>query len=124
MYKDFRHFCQTAHSKPGSAWVWSSPEGLRVINLFTQEAAHNHVSKPGKATVKHVNHALRELRRLMDAEKFHSLALSRVATGVGGVDWDEVSRLVNKHLGDLNVPVYVYVTFQKGVVANEPESLR
>ena len=64
---------------------------------------------------------LRELRRLMDAEKFHSLALPRLATGVGGLNWDDVSPLITKHLGDLQVPVYVYVTFHKGVAANEPE---
>jgi O-acetyl-ADP-ribose deacetylase (regulator of RNase III) len=73
-----------------------------------------------EATVEHVNHALRELHKLMETEKFTSLALPRLATGVGGLDWDEVSPPINKHLGGLNVPVYVYVTFQKGVAANEP----
>lgn len=120
MYKDFRHFCQTTHPKAGSAWVWGGAEGTRIINLFTQGAAPDHVSKPGKAAVEHVNHALRELRRLMDLEKFHSLALPRLATGVGGLDWDEVNPLITKHLSDLQVPVYVYVTFHKGVAASEP----
>ena len=120
MYKDFRHFCQTTHPKTGSAWVWGGAEGARIINLFTQDAAPDHASKPGKATVEHVNHALRELRRLMDAEKFHSLALPRLATGVGGLSWEEVNPLVAKHLSDLKVPVYVYVTFHKGIAASEP----
>ncbi len=120
MYKDFRHFCQTTHPKAGSAWVWGGAEGARIINLFTQDAAPDHASKPGKAAVVHVNHALRELRRLMDLEKFHSLALPRLATGVGGLDWDEVNPLITKHLSDLQVPVYVYVTFHKGVAASEP----
>jgi O-acetyl-ADP-ribose deacetylase (regulator of RNase III) len=88
--------------------------------LFTQEAAPDHASKPGKATIEHVNHALRELRRLIEAEKFRSLALPRLATGVGGLDWDEVKPLVEKHIGDLPVPVYVYVTFHKGIAASEP----
>lgn len=123
MYKDFRHFCQTMHPRPGSAWVWGGAEGARIISLFTQEAAHDHDSKPEKGTVEHVNHALRELRRLMDVEKFRSVALPRLATGVGGLDWDAVNPLIDRHLGDLKVPVYVYVTFHKGVVANEPESL-
>ncbi len=101
--------------------MWGGAEGSRIINLFTQDAAHEHTFKPGKATIEHVNHALRELRRLMDAEKFHSLALPRLATGVGGLNWDDVSPLITKHLGDLQVPIYVYVTFHKGVAANEPE---
>ena len=120
MYKDFRHFCQTTHPKVESAWVWGGAEGARIISLFTQEAAPDHASKPGKATIEHVNHALRELRCLIEAEKFRSLALPRLATGVGGLDWDEVKPLVEKHIGDLPVPVYVYVTFHKGIAASEP----
>ncbi len=120
MYKDFRHFCQTTHPKAGSAWVWGGAEGARIISLFTQNAAPDHNSKPGKATIENVNHALRELHRLIDAEKFHSLALPRLATGVGGLNWDEVNPLITKHLGDLSIPVYVYGTFHKGVAASEP----
>lgn len=120
MYKDFRHYCQTAHPKAGSAWMWGGAAGVRIINLFTQEAAYDHGARPGKATVEHVNHALHELHKLMETEKFTSLALPRLATGVGGLDWEEVSPLINKHLGDLYVPIYVCVTFQKDVAANEP----
>jgi len=120
MYKDFRHFCQTKHPKPGGSWVWGGAEGSRIINLFTQDAAYGHGAKPGKATVEHVNHALRELRQVMESEKFASLALPRLATGVGGLSWDEVNPLIDKHLGDLKAPVYVYVTYQKGVAASEP----
>jgi O-acetyl-ADP-ribose deacetylase (regulator of RNase III) len=119
MYKDFRHYCQTTHPKPGSVWIWGGAEGTRIINLFTQEAAYGHGAKPGKATLEHVNHALRELRQLMEAEKFTSLAMPRLATGVGSLNWEEVSPLVDRHLGDLQAPVYVYLTFQKGVAASE-----
>jgi O-acetyl-ADP-ribose deacetylase (regulator of RNase III) len=120
MYKDFRYYCQTTHPKAGVAWMWGGAEGTRIINLFTKEAAYDHGAKPGKALVEHVNHALRVLHKLMETEKFTSLALFRLATGVGGLDWEEVSPLINRHLGSLDVPIYVYVTYQKGVEAKEP----
>lgn len=120
MYKDFRHYCQITHPKPGEAWTWGGAEGARIINLFTQDPAPDHSAKPGKATIENVNHALRELRRLVDTEGFSSLALPRLATGVGGLKWEEVSPLIEKHLGDLPIPVYVYTTFQKAVEASEP----
>ncbi len=119
MYKDFRHYCQTQHPKPGEAWTWGGAEGARIINLFTQEPAFDHGAKPGKASAENVNHALRELRQLVESEKFASLALPRLATGVGGLSWDAVSPLIEKHLGDLPIPVYVYTTFQKGLAARE-----
>jgi O-acetyl-ADP-ribose deacetylase (regulator of RNase III) len=100
--------------------MWGGAEGARIINLFTQEASYDHGAKPGKATVEHVNHALRELHKFMETEKFTSLALPCLATGVGGLDWEEVSPLINKHLDSLNVPIYVYVSYQKGIAAKEP----
>lgn len=120
MYKDFRHYCQTVHPKPGTTWDWGGAEGARVVSLFTQDAAYDHGAKPGKATLEHVNHALRALRQLAEQEKLSSLAMPRLATGVGGLSWQDVSPLIDKHLGDLAIPVYVYATYQKDVAANEP----
>ena len=48
-----------------------------------------------------------------------SLALPRLATGVGGLSWDEVKPLIAQTLGDAGIPVYVYSTFKKGVAADE-----
>lgn len=120
MYKDFRHYCQTVNPKAGTTWSWAGAEGARVISLFTQDAAYDHGAKPGKATVENVNHALRELRQLTKKEKLTSMALPRLATGVGGLGWPDVSPLIDKHLGDLAIPVYVYATYQKDVAADEP----
>ncbi len=120
MYKDFRHYCQSSHPKSGSLWLWSGAQGTRIINLFTQEAAYGHGEKPGKATVEHVNHSLRELRKLVETENFTSIALPRLATGVGGLDWKDVLPIVNKHLDDLPIPVYIYSTFHKDMLADEP----
>jgi O-acetyl-ADP-ribose deacetylase (regulator of RNase III) len=120
MYKDFRHYCQTKHPKAGESWTWGGANGKRIIALFTQEAAYDHGTKPGKATLENVNHALRELRHVIETEKLTGLALPRLATGVGGLDWKDVEPLMVKHLGDLPVPIYVYTTYQKGVAASEP----
>ncbi len=117
MVKDFRHWCHTEHPKPGEAWTWGGP-GIRVVNLLTQEEAGNG-GHPGKATVAHVNHALKALRKTIEKENFKSVALPRLATGVGGLGWEEVRPLVEHHLGDLKVPVYVYTVFHPGQAADE-----
>jgi len=119
LYKDFRHFCQTSHPKPGGLWTWMSADGHYIVNMFTQDAAYDHGSKPGHATLSHVNHALHALRAFAQKEKPDSLALPRLACGVGGLNWDEVKPLIGKHLGDLDIPVYVYANYQKGVKADE-----
>jgi O-acetyl-ADP-ribose deacetylase (regulator of RNase III) len=120
MVKDFRHHCQVAHPKPGGAWTWAGPDGKFIVSLLTQEPAPAHQMKPGPATTAHVNHALRELRRLAEAERFESLALPRLATGVGRLDWNDVRPLLERHLGDIGIPVYVYAKYEPGIQASEP----
>lgn len=119
MYKDFRHYCQSQHPKPGGLWTWMGPDGRLVVNLFTQEPAYYTGEKPGRATLQHVGHALRGLRHLIDKEKLTSVALSRLATGVGGLEWNDVKPLLLQHLGDIAIPVIVYSTFHAGQVATE-----
>ncbi len=117
MAKDFRHYCQVSHPKPGEICAWGGADGKRVIHLLTQEAPKSKQSHPGKATTHNVNVALRNLRKLIDEEGFSSIALPKLATGVGGLGWDEVMPLIENHLGDLNIPVYVYETYVKGQAA-------
>lgn len=124
MYKDFRHHCQSAHPKEGGLWSWAGvgPGGtLQVLNLFTQEAAYgHHGGKPGRARTEWVGHALRALRAHVEQEKIPNLALPRLATGVGGLDWKDVEPLVRQHLGGLEIPVFLYTTYRKDVAAAEP----
>ncbi len=121
LYKDFRHYCQSSHPKSGELWAWPAPNGKRIISLFTQDAAYSHHgAKPGKAGTDHVNHALRALKLYIEKEKIESVALPRLATGVGGLSWQEVHPLIVKHLADLPGLVILYTTFHKGEKAAEP----
>ncbi len=109
-----------SHPKPGEAWVWGGAEGARIINLITQEGGYGGGKQPGKATEATVNHALRALKKIITKEGFNSVALPRLATGVGGLDWSQVKPLIYSQLGDINIPVYVYTVYQAGQQALEP----
>jgi O-acetyl-ADP-ribose deacetylase (regulator of RNase III) len=120
LYKDFRHFCQTHHPSSGSLWTWVGSDGVRIVNLFTQEAVEgHHGGKPGRASVSNVSHALKALRQLAEKEELHSIALPKLATGVGGLTWEEVRPLVVQHLDGLKIPVYVYTVYHAGQKATE-----
>lgn len=120
LYKDFRHYCQTRHPKSGGLWDWTSSDGHQIISLFTQEGAYEQGRKPGHATTANVNHALHALRAHLQKEKLASIALPRLACGINGLDWSDIKPLIEHHLGDLGIPVYVYTIYQKGVKASEP----
>lgn len=117
--KDFRHYCHNENPQPGEVFVWGAPDGKRYINLLTQEPARSTNQHPGKAQTEYVHHALRELKKLAEKEKFSSIALPRLATGVGGLDWHEVKPLVEQHLGSLGIPVYVYTEYKANQQAAE-----
>ena len=118
MAKDFRHYCHQQNPKAGGVWLWAGPERV-IINLMTQEPAPSKNAHPGKATSHNINHALRELRSLLEKEEISSIALPRLATGVGGLEWGDVEPLIEKSLGDLTIPVIVYETYEKGKKAAE-----
>ena len=121
LYQDFRSYCHQSHPKEGELWTWGGADGTRVVQLLTQSPApaHSHAN-PGGASLPNVNHALKALRKEIEKEKFTSIALPRIATGVGGLDWEEVAPLIEKHLGDLRIPVILYAVYSAGVAAIEP----
>ena len=120
LYQDFRHFCKTQKAEAGELWAWAGADGRRIINLFTQDPPRSAGQHPGRATVQHVGHALKHLHTLVEAEKITSLALPRLATGVGGLECTAVHPLLEQHLGTLKIPVMVYSRYEKGVAAKEP----
>ena len=120
MHKDFHHWCHQSHPKPGAAWIWGGPNGVRVVNLITQEGGYGHGARPGKATLKHVRDSLKELTKILKNEGFKSIALPKLATGVGGLEWDDVRPVIEEILGDLDIPVYLYTDYHADTQAKEP----
>ncbi len=118
MAKDFRHYCHQSSPESGEAWFWASPEKL-IINLMTQQKAENENAHPGKATLSNVDHALKAARKIIEKEGLASIALPRLATGVGGLAWDDVKALIKKNFEAADIAVFVYEKYAKDVVAQE-----
>ena len=102
--------------------MWGGSGGVRIVNLITQEGGYGHGARPHKASLKHVRDSLRELTKMIKKEGITSVALPKLATGVGGLAWDEVHPVITERLGDLDIPVYLYTEFHAGQQANEPGS--
>jgi O-acetyl-ADP-ribose deacetylase (regulator of RNase III) len=120
LVKDFHHFCHAMHPKAGDVWVWSGAMSKRVISLLTNEAPPATGGKPLPARKEVLELSLRELRSLLESKRFAHIALPRLATGAGGLDWKVVEPLIERHLGDLDLPIYIYTQYEEGVQAIEP----
>ena len=59
---------------------------------------------PGRASLKNLGHCLKALHKVVEDEDLQSLALPRLATGVGGLDWELVRPLLDQHLGQIGIP--------------------
>jgi O-acetyl-ADP-ribose deacetylase (regulator of RNase III) len=119
MYKDFRHFCKTTHPKEGTLWAWKGAGGPAIFNLFTQEHPRTDGAHPGKATLSYVSHSLKELKKEVEKEGIESIALTKLATGVGGLPWSEVKPVIESTFSEGSTRVFVYETFHKGQKADE-----
>ena len=119
MYKDFRHYCKTRHPKHGEIWVWAGADGKRIAALFTQEAAYHPNETPGPASVSNVHHALQALRKEIEREHIRTVALPRLATGAGRLNWKDVRAEIDKILGTVGATVLIYSTYHAGQAADE-----
>ncbi len=119
MVKDFRHFCKLQNPPAGEVWMWGTDDKFRVFNMMTQEPAKSQNSHPGPASLPNVNHCLKNLVKMVKEEDIKSLALPKLATGYGKLNWDDVLPLIKSRLGELDIPVYIYSTYEKGVKAEE-----
>lgn len=120
MARDFRHYAHQVHPKAGELWVWGGTGSVRIFNLLTQEGKHEHGAKPGKATVANVSHCLRRLSHELEKGDVKSLAIPKIATGVGDLEWSVVHPLIEKHLGALQIPIFLYTSYRKDQQAKEP----
>lgn len=120
MVRDFRHYSHQEHPATGTIWAWMGADGKQVVNLLTQSGEQGHGGTPGPARLEYVHHALRALRQFIEKEGVKSLALPKIATTAGGLDWKDVYPLIQQSLGDLAIPIFVYTTYHSGQAAVEP----
>ncbi len=124
MAKDYRHWCHDHNPRPGTIWAWAGADGSRIINLLTQEPAEgSRGGHPGKAKLEHVRHSLKELGKYLAKEKIESVAIPKLATGVGGLAWSDVKPMIEDQLGQVGIPVYVYEEYRAGVAAPERQTV-
>jgi len=104
MAKDFRHYCRVYGPSSGDVWMWGTVNKFRIFNLMTQAPAKTYNGRPGQATLPNVNNCLKNLVKAVKEENITSLALPKLATGYGKLEWDDVLPLIKKHLDPLDIP--------------------
>ncbi len=120
LQRDFDCWCYQHATKPGEAWLWSSEHNVHIVNLITHENLVVHEHYHTKATYNNIRHALDALVKLITTKKLTSIAIPKLGTGLGDLEWDDVWLLIEKHLADVEIPVYVYAVYIPSQTAEEP----
>jgi len=120
MHKEFHHWCHQHHPKPGQVWLWQGLAETKIAHLIIKDGGYTHQPEITKTSSSHIKHALHALKKLAIKEKFSSIALPRLGTGIGGIDWAEVLPIIHYELSDLSIPVYVYSHYKPQKRAIEP----
>jgi len=120
MREAFQQWCEETDPEPGEVWMWGGADKQRIINLVTHPATDPALKRQGRPTKIAVLRAFRALNKLVLNERLFSLALPKIGSGYAGIDWLEVRGMLHSQLGDLLIPIFVYVTELEGMVASEP----
>lgn len=119
MCKDFNRWCHQHNTTPGEAWLWTGSNNIKIINLIIQDTIDSHDYHFGKATLNNLTHALDALVKIILHKRITSIALPKLGTGSGDLDWDDIWPLIENSLGNIDVPVYVYTRYHPGQKAEE-----
>lgn len=83
-----------------------------VLNLATQ-------ATKGGADIVFVHNALSRFVDSYGREGITSLALPRIAAGLGRLDWEQVREVIDSLLGPLPFPIFIYEGYVEGLAVDE-----
>lgn len=121
-HKDFKHFCKTEFPNEGDVWPWMGPGTPVIFSLFTQKKAISRRVQSyssTKSTKKNLNHALKKLFMDLDILNIPSIAIPRISTGGGGLDWNDVKYMIEKNLSQFEGQIFLYTNYIPKLKATE-----
>lgn len=111
MFQEYRRRCHKGELQPGGHYLYRESIPW-VLNLATQDTS-------GGARIEFVERCFEDFVDYYEEEGITSLAMPRIAAGLGRLEWVDVKALICDALGPLPIPVYVYEEFQRGLKAKE-----
>ncbi|GJM13248.1 MAG: hypothetical protein DHS20C12_16510 [Pseudohongiella sp.] len=120
MREQFIQWCEESDPQPGDIWLWEGNGKTSVLNLVVGEEADPTLGRASRPNKIAVNKAFRAVNKLVVDERLTSIAMPKIGSGTGGIDWLEVRGMMHSQLGELLIPLFVYVTELDGMLASEP----
>ena len=120
MREDFNEWCEETDPAPGEVWLWEGHGKTKILNLIVAGAADRELGRASRPDKIAVHRAFRALNKIVLNKRLTSIALPMIGSGPGGMDWLEVREMMYSQLGELLIPLFVYVAEIDGMIASEP----
>ena len=120
MRDQYLEWCEETNPEPGDIWLWHGNGTTRVLNLIIGEATDPELGRASRPDKIAVHRTFRKLNKLVADERISSIALPKIGSGAGGIDWLEVRDMMHSQFSELLIPLFVYVTELDGMLASEP----
>ena len=102
MYKDYKARCAKAEFNPGEGYIYLNERKPHIINLATQASL-------GGAEIEFVDNALRWLAKNYQIHGLKSIAMPKIASGLGRLNWElDIKPILHKYFDNENVLITVY----------------
>lgn len=111
MFNEYRRLCHNGRLRPGEVHLWKD-EPKWVLNLATQDVIE-------QAQLSFVRGALIRVAENYNSMGITSVAVPRIASGLGGIEWAIVREEIEELWGSLPIPIFVYEVYREGITADE-----
>lgn len=104
LYEDYRAACQSGRLEAGGLHTWRDPQsGVIVFNMASQD-------RPGaNARLEWVDSSARAALRSAEQMGVDRIALPRIASGIGGLQWVDVRAALTSAAADSSTSFEVWV---------------
>lgn len=106
MFEDYQQRCKRGEVRPGNPYLWED-ERVQILNFPTKRDWR----EPSR--IEDIEQGLKFLVLNYQKMGIQSLAMPALGCGNGGLRWENVRPLIEKHLGSLSdLDVYIYEPVQ------------
>jgi hypothetical protein len=101
MFRAYRDICEKKLLEPGKLWLWKAPDQW-ILNFPTKR----HWRYPSK--LEWIDAGLEKFVAEYETRGITEISFPRLGCGNGGLDWDEVRPIMEKHLAPLPITTFVH----------------
>lgn len=101
MFEQYRKICAQKLLEPGKLWLWKGSDQW-ILNFPTKR----HWRQPSK--LEWIDAGLKKFAAEYERRGISEISFPRLGCGNGGLDWNDVRPLMEAHLSELPIPIYVH----------------